>query len=239
MERKNVVTGYLMTLPEAITTAFREHLLNTIDPVKRRRLRQFIRLADLDRSLIADAAIRYFAMRRHGWRNRDIQFSTEAHGKPFFIKPIMTEQPPFHFNISHSGCCILCAVSDSPVGCDIEAIEDVHDELIDLVFAPEEIHALKEMEEEGRAALFYWLWTRKESFIKATGAGLLNELRHYSVMEERVIPGESWRLRSYRAAEGYALALCTANDEFPRAIEHVDTMILLQQYLAMAENERI
>ena len=64
------------------------------------------------------------------------------------------------FSISHSGSLVACAVSDCPVGLDIERIRPV----------PERLgRALQPWE---RTADFWRLWTRREAALKCRGDGL-------------------------------------------------------------------
>ena len=45
----------------------------------------------------------------------ELSFGTGAHGKPFVV-----DHPEVQYNISHSGCYVVCAVSGVPVGIDIQ-----------------------------------------------------------------------------------------------------------------------
>ncbi|MBR4483004.1 MAG: hypothetical protein IKS58_03395, partial [Paludibacteraceae bacterium] len=37
-----------------------------------------------------------------------------------FEKPFYKEHPEIHFSLSHSGTMAMCAISDRPIGCDVE-----------------------------------------------------------------------------------------------------------------------
>ncbi len=99
------------------------------------------------------------------------------HGKPYF-----SAYPDFHFNLSHSGRKVLCAVADRPVGCDVEKVSAAREALAKRFFSAEEVAALLALpDEEDRRVFFYRLWTLKESFIKAIGRGLSLPLDSFSV----------------------------------------------------------
>lgn len=49
-----------------------------------------------------------------------IVFETEGNGKP-----VVRHIPSFHFNLSHSGDWVVCAIDDAPVGIDIEEIKPI------------------------------------------------------------------------------------------------------------------
>ena len=88
-------------------------------------------------------------------------------GKPYY------ENGP-HFNVSHSGKYIVMAVSNNPIGIDIE--ENVEKNVAPLIRLFNEVET-KMIREH---ADFYYLWCAKESLIKCMGA---------SVSKVREIPG--------------------------------------------------
>ena len=85
-------------------------------------------------------------------------------------KPVFAQFPDCHFSLSHSGALALCALSDNPVGADIERVRPRRSKL--------PAYALQGVEYERYLALggdwpaFYVLWTEKESILKYTGEGL-------------------------------------------------------------------
>ncbi len=96
------------------------------------------------------------------------QLSYGQEGKPFLL-----DYPDIFFNLSHSGNTVLCAISDSEVGCDVQKTSDIDLRLAKRFFCPEEydmIMGFSTLNE--RRDMFFRLWTLKESFIKAVGLGL-------------------------------------------------------------------
>ena len=96
------------------------------------------------------------------------------HGKPFF--PAF---PQYHFSLSHSGSCALCAVDETPVGADIEVLRPHHPKLAERICSPEQMDWLDKQPDRARALL--QLWTAKESRVKYTGSGLTVPLRSIAV----------------------------------------------------------
>ncbi len=88
-------------------------------------------------------------------------------GKPFF------ENGPF-FNLSHSGSRVVLAVSPSqPIGCDIQHWERIRPKLIvKHIFHPMEYDLYQKTAESDRRAVFYRIWTLKESYLKMIGKGV-------------------------------------------------------------------
>ena len=79
-------------------------------------------------------------------------------GKPFFAG-----RDDIHFSYSHTRSHILCAVSSSPVGADIETRREVSDALLSRVMSTA----------ERREFDFFEIWTLRESLYKLFGAGNL------------------------------------------------------------------
>ena len=148
--------------------------------------------------------------------------SLTPYGKPFF-----PDLPAFHFSLSHSGDFVLCAVSHSPVGCDIEEPRRYDPEIVTRFFHPDEAALLLSLPEEQRPAAFYRLWTCKESFLKAIGLGFNLPLSDFAVslsepptLTQDVDP-RPWQLRSFRAGE-YFGALCGLSCVDAALLIHLD-----------------
>ncbi len=82
-----------------------------------------------------------------------------------------------HFNVSHSGDLVLIAISRSPVGVDLEYLDEgyAYQQILDKAFNPEELAFIQNSVDPMQA--FYLLWTRKEALLKATGKGIDDDLR--------------------------------------------------------------
>ncbi len=52
-----------------------------------------------------------------GFEESELKIAYEESGKPFF-----KNDPDFHFSLSHSHERAMCAVSDNPIGCDVQVI---------------------------------------------------------------------------------------------------------------------
>lgn len=109
---------------------------------------------------------------------RDLQFETNAHGRP----SLPAQAASLSFNLSHSAGLVACAVSETfVVGIDVEPLDRKVDieRVAERFFAPAEIAQLAARDDiEARTRLFFELWTLKESWIKALGTGLSQPLDH-------------------------------------------------------------
>lgn len=95
------------------------------------------------------------ARRSWGWGDLP-EAARSPRGKPFF--PGM---PDRCFSLSHSGGIALCALSEGPVGVDVELVRPRRPGLIARCLSPEELARF-----DGSWEDFYRLWTLKESWCK-------------------------------------------------------------------------
>ena len=77
-------------------------------------------------------------------------------------KPFLSDSNVF-ISLTHSKEYVGCAVSDKPVGIDVEQIKDVKDSVIERVCSKDEINYLAKSGKDE----FFTLWTLKEAYIKA------------------------------------------------------------------------
>lgn len=84
-------------------------------------------------------------------------------------KPCFTQHPEIYFNLSHSGTVVVCCVSNRPVGIDVEGGRPCRLKVAERFFSERERAWMEEAETEQR---FFRLWTLKEAYSKADGAGI-------------------------------------------------------------------
>ncbi len=130
-----------------------------------------------------------------------------------------------HFNVSHSGRYVACAVAEVPVGIDIEA-EGENLDLLAAVTMPDERDVFSSTPEREREALFCRMWTAKESYMKAVGLGMSIPPESFRVVCEDGIT-DRWLPRPYRIREldapaGYRASVCAAGDPGDPVFEEVD-----------------
>ena len=99
---------------------------------------------------------------------QDLAFG--EHGKPY-----LKEHPDIHFSLSHCKVAVACAVSDHPVGIDIEHIRPFNKELAAYVLNEDQLEQV--LQSTDSAVEFLKFWTQKESFLKLTGEGIRNDLK--------------------------------------------------------------
>jgi 4'-phosphopantetheinyl transferase len=151
--------------------------LNIVSPEKRQRIQRFKRKEDIVRALIGDILARYTISNATGFSLEELIFTKNAYGKPLLKYP--TED--IHFNISHSGKWVVCAIDERPLGIDIEKIKTVEFDIAKRFFSEQEYQDLMKKEVVEQLDYFYDLWTLKESYIKYVGKGLSMPLNSFTI----------------------------------------------------------
>jgi 4'-phosphopantetheinyl transferase len=140
-----------------------------------------------------------------GVAGKDLSFlSTGEFGKPEL--PI----PNIDFNISHSKDMVVSVVSTSKsVGVDIEAIRDIDVIEYKTVFSEKEWKLLAVSNQPRE--LFFKLWVKKESLLKAHGSGLQIELSDVEVSDKIGLIRQSDKKGYFTQIDipSYACFVCT------------------------------
>ncbi|MDK3158307.1 4'-phosphopantetheinyl transferase superfamily protein [Kamptonema cortianum] len=191
-----------------------ERLQAILSLEERERAAKFRFETDRDRFILARGLLRVLLSYYTGQAAADLCFRYGEFGKPEL------EPPAVCFNVSHSPGLILYAVTrDRAVGIDVESIRtDFPDlEIAQKFFAPQEFAMLRQLPPEMRCLAFFWGWTCKEAYIKATGKGLSLPLNQFTVSLLPTEPaqllstvGDSpdrWLLQALNLGENYAGAL--------------------------------
>ncbi|MGI6006372.1 MAG: 4'-phosphopantetheinyl transferase family protein [Ruminococcus sp.] len=96
---------------------------------------------------------------------------TAEEGKPFF-----RNYPHIHFNISHSGEYVVCALGPEELGIDIERYREVNYRRVGRKFLTEEEWIIWEKSPDPRK-YFFDQWVRREAYLKWKGRGIGTDLR--------------------------------------------------------------
>ena len=202
----------------SLLTAYRE-LLSCDE--RRREARFWFardrRMLVIARALVRTVLSRYTVIPPAAWR-----FSSNEYGRPE-LAPELTFGPTLSFNLSHTAGMVVVGVSGTQtIGVDVEntAARDPSMDVADRFFSAVEAAALRELPAAARRERFYDLWTLKESYIKARGAGLTLPLDEFSF---HVMPGGRlelsigaalqdspgrWRVWQLRPGADHVVSLC-------------------------------
>ncbi len=167
----------------------------------------------LSRGILRNILARYLKIQPKG-----IQFHYTPFGKPYL------PSGELHFNVSHSGDCILYAVSrHADIGIDVEYCKNSIDYLsiATQFFSKNEWVKLSSLAPAQRVIAFYRCWTRKEAFLKAIGTGLQHPLTDVEVsflayekvklldVRDSSFNKDLWTLAEIKPAKDYIAAFAT------------------------------
>ena len=217
--RGQVLVWYALTesLSEPVTTEAQDLL----SPDERARGERF-RFADDRRDFtVAHALLRRALTRHEGVPPSQWVFQTGPQGKPF----LAPAQSALEFNLAHTRGLVACALTKAGmVGVDVESIERAVncDEIAERYFSGSEIQALQECTGAERQTRFIELWTLKEAYLKAIGAGLSNplgdfgfELHGTSGLRFSAPPGTAstdWRFALFAPSTRHRMAVAVRTD---------------------------
>jgi len=196
-------------------------LWGALSPDERDRAERFVLERHRRRFVMARGVLRMILARYLQEPPEAISFEYSPLGKPGLARHL---QPAggLHFNLSHSEDLVVYAVARGPeLGIDVERMRDLDDmeQLARISFSPTEFATWQGLARSHRRAAFFRCWTRKEAYIKATGAGFFQPLDQFDVTLAPDEPprflriaGEPdahlhWSLCDLTPAPGYAAAL--------------------------------
>ena len=123
----------------------------------------------------------------------------ESKGKPYIF------HMPWHYNLSHSRDYVALAISDAPVGIDIQEKRPYTDSLVKRFFSEAEAAAYEGLfPATDRETLFYTFWCRKEAYGKLLGTGLTED-----VLKRNMLKDVSVHLYEYGELPGYCICVCS------------------------------
>jgi len=196
-----------------------------LDDEERRRAERFVFDRDRRRYVATHTAVRIILGRYLEMNPLDVRFASGLRGKP----RLANASGDLRFNLSHSEERALLAVTlGRELGVDIEYVRSVPDMfgVAREVFSPLERACLQEASSEQRPDVFFRVWTRKESFIKALGDGMHFPLTEFDVSAEpsapelllacRAAPSEvgRWTMLELPSEPGYMAALTVEGSGF-------------------------
>lgn len=160
---------YLVELKEPIVDELFVHLLQYAEPYKQKNIMSHSKKDEADRMLVGDLLLKYVLKKEHSIPMSDVNIQLGEFGKPY-----LPDYPDVHFNISHSGDFVVCAVSQSPVGIDIQTILTYKERVARRVLSPERVQEIEESTNPD--LLFTKYWAEKEALLKLVGCGFSGEV---------------------------------------------------------------
>jgi 4'-phosphopantetheinyl transferase len=146
-------------------------------------------------------------------------FEEHASGRPLVTSQPGTPPPP-SFSLSHTHGFVACAIaSAADIGVDVERVDRKVEQaaIAARYYAPGELAQLARCAPERRAARFFELWTLKEAYLKAIGAGLSHSLSAVAfdlddgggiaLVKPTAAESSDWQFALFEPAPTYRLAV--------------------------------
>ena len=187
---------FAVELKSDIADSVFDYLFRFADKDKQERINRMKMKSDKDLTLTGDILAKTAIKKVFGIPMADIKFRYGESGKPY-----AAGYPNIHFNISHSGSAVVCAVYDRPVGIDIQIMKNGDfDSLAKRVFTEKEQGLFFSAPQDVCQEQFYRIWTAKESYLKYLGTGI-KDLK-------KDIDG-SCAVSTCRFSNNYIISICT------------------------------
>ncbi len=208
-----MVETFALKLDSSLNEACYRYLIDKTTADKKADIVRFLKKDDAYRGLFAEFLARYTISKYSEIKNEHISFSYSSYGKPF-----LAGIDNLHFNVSHSGEWVVCAVSSKSVGIDIELISPIDIGISEKHFSTAEHNDLLQKKGTEQLHYFYDLWTLKESYIKQQGLGLSIPLGSFTIQvhPEKGITiqfnepqNEKLFFKQHNIDDSYKLAVCS------------------------------
>lgn len=227
---------YAVNLAKGVPSNYFVKLLNLMQPELKKKIGRYRFIQDAERSLIGYRMIYYLLYKEFGSYSTDMKLAFSQYGKPYF-----PDFSSFHFNLSHSGDWVVCAVDQKSIGIDIEQINEIDLTIADRYFSSEESKQMHQLKEEQKKERFYDLWTLKEAYIKAIGCGMTLPLNTFGFSFES-ITGQGFCIKlthqnqnspyyftQYDIDSNYRLSVCAQSESFPREVKILNVQALIEE----------
>jgi len=141
------------------------------------------------------------------------QIKKTPNGKPYF-----PERPEIHFSLSHARTHALCAVSDNPVGADIESPRQISKRAAAFFCSSGELGQFDPLD----------LWVLKESYIKLVGGTLvlMRKIR-FSREGDSIISADNTTISKLYQANACRAAVSSIGEDPPASLELVSGSAIL------------
>jgi 4'-phosphopantetheinyl transferase len=169
---------WLATIAELRTRS--DDYADLLDPDERARAERFRFDADRERFVLGHGFLRETLATALELEPSEIRYGRGTHGKPFI------EGHSVRFNFSDTKDSVLVGFTKGvDIGIDLETMTRRvdHDAVAGHYFTGEEVAILQALDEHARKRRFLEFWTRKEAVLKASGVGIMEDLKEMRVLD--------------------------------------------------------
>jgi len=200
-------------------------LSGMLDDHERDRAARFVHDPDRERYVLGHGFLRAVLGKATGRTPASITFQRGEFGKP------VMGGNDVHFNFSDTKDAVIIGIANSELGVDIETMSRRVDHLsvAEHYFTPEEIAVIASSADGKRQFLDFW--TRKEAVLKASGVGIMDDLKILRVdaprIEVRIAHGDfvrmaapEYHVRSFAIGEAHRVSVASSEPLDPRFAEY-------------------
>lgn len=166
--------------------------------------------------LYTGAFLQYVLAKETGIFTERLQYEYNEWGKPALVGS------DIHFNLSHSGDYVVLAVSDQPIGIDVEHKTKNYEALAKRCFCPEEYEDIMSVDtREEQEIRFLEYWTMKEAYIKLRGEGMRIPFRSFLIERQAEALSKISGQEIFEKTiflDAYCISVCSEKKEALKAI---------------------
>ena len=185
-----------------------------LNEAERKRADKYHQLKDSQRFIIARGLLKKTASLYLGVPATEILINIGTNKKPFISSSSILK---LEYNLSHAGNWITMAFGLVAIGIDVEQIQADfnYESLLPICFSSLEQDYIQN--KPNSRELFYRLWTRKESFVKATSKGLDDNLPFLTCLDGegallgQFNDGQSWEIWSFPLDQDHVASISFAD----------------------------
>lgn len=170
---------YLFDQMEEFSDELFERSLMLLPDERQQKATAYRQKLDQKLSVLGYVLLNYGLKNEYGISEK-LRFCYSAKGKPY-----LSDYPQIHFNLSHCKNGVICAIHTSDVGVDIETVAAYDGQLAEYVCNEQELKLINKS--DNKALAFTKIWTKKESLMKKTGAGLRDDLKTIESIDSEAI----------------------------------------------------
>jgi 4'-phosphopantetheinyl transferase len=199
-----------------------ERLMEILPSAVHAKLEKISNRSNRYRSAMGEIVSRYAIQKVAGIKSGDLAVEYGSNGKPY-----LRNYPGIHYNISHSGEYVVCAVAKVNLGIDVEHVRNYNLRVAERYFSKPELADLLKFEGDQRRDYFFTLWTIKESYLKALGRGLTKSLSSFTVNRK----GDGFSLSGEDTAADYSVFNTILPDNYRMSVCYMGQVqeIVLQE----------
>lgn len=176
---------YYMNMSESCSCRQMEALRKIIPKERQEKINKLRNQEKAKKQLFSSAFLQYVLSKALDLPMEAVAYTYGEYGKPELIYSGKEQRGQIDFNLSHSGSYAVLAVSDRPVGIDVECLKKNRLTVAERFFCEKEYEDILKAEEGKRDSRFLEYWTMKEAYVKRTGKGLNLPLNHFLINRER------------------------------------------------------